>query len=106
MFRFLSRCSFVVVAMTASIALANDAPAEGAPAEGAAPKPYPLQTCIVTDARLGSMGDPAVVVYKGQEVKFCCDHCIEPFKKDPDKYLGKMNEAAKQQPTTQPAEAE
>jgi YHS domain-containing protein len=28
--------------------------------------------------------------YKGQRIYFCCTACIEPFKKDPEKYLEKM----------------
>jgi YHS domain-containing protein len=26
------------------------------------------------------------VVYKGQTIGFCCDDCVEPFKKNPEKY--------------------
>ena len=33
------------------------------------PKPYPLKTCITDDEKLGSMGDPVVLVYKGREIK-------------------------------------
>lgn len=28
--------------------------------------------------------------YKGKRVYFCCNACPEPFKKDPDKYIKKM----------------
>jgi YHS domain-containing protein len=28
-------------------------------------------------------------VYKGKKVYFCCDHCIEDFEKDPEKYFAK-----------------
>ena len=54
-------------------------------------KPYNLDTCIVTDNELGSMGDPISYVYQGQEVKFCCKPCIKKFNKDPEKYLKKIN---------------
>lgn len=54
-------------------------------------KPYPKETCIVTDNKLGSMGDPVTMVYKGQEVKFCCQPCVAKFNKDPGKYLSKLN---------------
>lgn len=53
-------------------------------------KPYPLDTCIVTDSKLGSMGDPVSTVYNGQEVKFCCAPCIKKFEKEPGKYLKKL----------------
>ena len=32
---------------------------------------YTLDTCVVMDSKLGSMGDPIVRVYNGQQVKFC-----------------------------------
>ena len=32
-------------------------------------KPYPRNTCIVTDNDLGSMGDQQRLVYQGQELK-------------------------------------
>lgn len=53
-------------------------------------KPYPLKTCIVSDEPLGSMGEPVVLVQQSQEVKFCCDGCTGPFKKDPARYLAKL----------------
>ena len=54
-------------------------------------KPYPLQTCIVTDNALGSMGAPITMVHKGQTVKFCCKPCVKEFKADPEKFLSKLN---------------
>jgi YHS domain-containing protein len=59
----------------------------------AAPKPYPLDTCIVSGAALGSMGDPVVVVYEGQEVKLCCAGCLPRFETDPEKYMKKLKPA-------------
>ncbi len=52
--------------------------------------PYPLDTCIVTDNKLGSMGDPLTIVHENQEIKLCCKACEKKFKKDPEKYLGKL----------------
>ncbi len=100
MFRSLFRIPLIAAALvlgTSTILLAE----EPAPA-----KPYPLDTCLVSGAKLGSMGEPPVIVHEGQEIKFCCSHCIEPFKKDPAKYLAKMEEAQKKAPATQPAEKE
>ncbi len=54
-------------------------------------KPYPLKTCIVTDSKLGSMGDPVTKIYNGQEVKFCCAPCVKKFEANPEKYLAKIN---------------
>ena len=53
-------------------------------------KPYPLNTCIVSDDKLGEMGPPVVKVYNGQEVKFCCKNCVKDFDKEPAKYLTKL----------------
>lgn len=64
----------------------------GATASAGPAKPYPLEVCLVSDEKLGSMGDPVVLVHEGQEVKFCCDSCTPKFKKDPAKYLAKLKE--------------
>jgi hypothetical protein len=56
----------------------------------AAAKPYPLEVCIVSDEKLGSMGDPVVKVVDGQEVKFCCKSCVPDFEKEPAKFLTKL----------------
>jgi YHS domain-containing protein len=57
-------------------------------------KSYPLKTCIVSGEKLGEMGDPYVFKYEGREIKFCCQSCVKDFKKDPAKYLKKIDEAA------------
>ena len=54
-------------------------------------KPYPLKTCIVSDEKLGEMGDPYVFTHEGQEVKLCCKSCLKDFKKDSAKYMKKLN---------------
>ncbi|HYE18852.1 MAG TPA: hypothetical protein VEA69_10430 [Tepidisphaeraceae bacterium] len=66
------------------------------PAAGEKPKakPYPLAVCVVSDEKLGSMGEPKAIVHDGREVKFCCASCEPQFKKDPAKYLKKIDEAA------------
>jgi hypothetical protein len=64
--------------------------AVGATATTAAAKPYPLEVCIVSDEKLGSMGDPVVKVVDGQEVKFCCKSCVPDFEKEPAKFLTKL----------------
>jgi len=59
----------------------------------AKPKPYPLKTCVVTDEKLGGMGDAYVFVYEGREIKLCCKGCLKDFKKEPAKYIKKIEEA-------------
>lgn len=61
---------------------------------GANVKAYPVDWCIVTGEKLGSMGDPVIKTYQGQEVKFCCKYCIEEFEKTPALYLARIDSAA------------
>lgn len=61
------------------------------PHDDAVAKPYPLKTCIVTDEKLGDHGKPYTFVHNGQEIQLCCDGCLEDFKKEPTKYLSKLN---------------
>jgi YHS domain-containing protein len=56
---------------------------------------YPLTTCVVSGDKLGEMGDPVAYTYDGTEVQFCCPHCIDDFKKDPEKYLAQVRAAKK-----------
>ncbi len=56
-------------------------------------KPYPLKTCVVTDEKLGGMGDAYVFEYEGREIKLCCKGCLKDFKKDPAKYVKKLETA-------------
>ena len=90
----------LAVATFATSALAAD------PAPGKAPttKPaYPLSTCVVSGEKLGEMGKPFVFQYEGREVQFCCPSCEKEFKKDPAKYLKKIDDAVKKAAATQPA---
>jgi len=38
--------------------------------------PYTLDVCVVSGEKLGSMGDPIVLVYEGREVRLCFDAMI------------------------------
>jgi hypothetical protein len=76
-----------ILTLVASAFLASCA---GTATSAAGVKPYPKDTCIVTDNKLGSMGTPITKVYADQEVKFCCKPCIAKFEKDPQKYLAKL----------------
>lgn len=51
-----------------------------------APKPYPLDICLVSGDKLGEMGKPVEIVHEGQQWKFCCKPCIKDFKEEPAKY--------------------
>ena len=61
---------------------------------------YPMKTCLTSDEPLGSMGEAYGYVHRaaGQPdrvVFFCCDGCVDDFKKEPAKYLAKLDAAAK-----------
>jgi YHS domain-containing protein len=58
-------------------------------------RPYKLENCVVSDEKLGEMGKPFVMEYKGQEIKLCCKNCKKDFDKDPAKYMKKMAEEEK-----------
>ena len=36
---------------------------------------------------------PYVYEYEGREIKFCCKGCVKDFKKEPAKYIKKIEEA-------------
>ena len=57
--------------------------------------PYPLDVCVVSGEKLGSMGEPYVISYEGRQIKFCCDGCEKDFRKEPAKFLAKVDAAAK-----------
>lgn len=66
-------------------------------AEAKKPKPYPLNTCAVSDEKIGA--DPGMkpysFVHEGREVKLCCKSCLKDFKKDTAKYIAKIEAAEK-----------
>ena len=53
-------------------------------------KKYPLDVCIVTDNKLGSMGDPVYTVYNGQQIGFCCKPCVKEFNANPETFMVKL----------------
>jgi YHS domain-containing protein len=56
---------------------------------------YPLDTCVVSGEKLQSMGGGTDFIYKNHLVRFCCAGCEKTFLKDPAKYLGMIQNAAK-----------
>ncbi|MDC0144830.1 hypothetical protein OAK45_09920 [Verrucomicrobia bacterium] len=53
-------------------------------------KEYPLNICLVSDNKLGSMGKPYKFTHKDQRVELCCKPCLKKFTKEPVKYLKKL----------------
>jgi hypothetical protein len=51
---------------------------------------YPLETCVVSGARLGAMGEPVEVVAGTRLVRFCCAGCLPAFQEEPRRFLEKL----------------
>jgi hypothetical protein len=58
-------------------------------------KAYPLDKCVVSDEKLGSMGKPYILTNGTQEVKLCCKGCLKDFQKETAKYTKKIEAAQK-----------
>jgi len=54
---------------------------------------FPLDTCLVADKKLGSMGKPHTFVHEGREIKFCCEGCDDEFNANTAKYIKKFDDA-------------
>ncbi len=81
----------LAVALSSIVAVVNAAEDKKADK----PKPYTLKTCPVSDEKLGEMGKPYVFVHEGHEIKLCCESCKKDFKKDPAKFMKKIEDAEK-----------
>lgn len=51
---------------------------------------YPLTTCVVSDEKLGGMGEPFVFMHEGKEVRLCCKSCLDDFNAEPAKFMAKL----------------
>ena len=71
------------LALILALTLAFPLLAGAADKAGTADKPYPLDTCIVTDEKLDADPDMKsyAFVHEGQEVKLCCKSCKKKFDK-------------------------
>ena len=93
-FNRISRPIIGVVVLSAAFAAVSFSTRAGDTNAVAAVKPDLLTTCPVSGDKLGGdMGKPYVMVYQGQEVKFCCPMCKKDFDKDPAKYMAKIRAA-------------
>ncbi len=56
---------------------------------------YPTTACIVSGESLGDedMGEPINYVHNNRLIRFCCKMCKNDFKKDPEAYIAKLDEA-------------
>jgi len=69
---------------------------------------YPLDVCVVSGEKLGSMGEPVRLVHQGQEIKLCCKDCVKEFEANPEEYMLKImtaEAATVEAPTAEKPEA-
>jgi len=84
-----------VVVGIASLAVLSGCKKEetaGAPAgmkESTPAQEIAQKTCPVIG---GAINEDIYLDYEGRRVYFCCAACVEAFKKEPEKYLGKLDE--------------
>ncbi|MSU33518.1 MAG: hypothetical protein EXS36_00070 [Pedosphaera sp.] len=83
--------SLLLSSLAAGLLLTLAGCKDGRSVESAVTKPYLLDKCIVSDEKLGEMGDPVVFVYHGQQIKLCCSNCRKDFDKEPDKFMAKIH---------------
>lgn len=55
---------------------------------------YPLDTCLISGEKFGTMGKPIDVIYNNRLVRFCCPGCLKDFRKDPAASLARLDAAA------------
>ncbi len=52
---------------------------------------YPVDTCIVSGMKLGSMGDPYAHEHEGRTVYFCCAGCVGQFEANAEEMIEKLD---------------
>jgi len=45
-----------------------------------------MKICAVQGTKFEVASNTPVIDYKGKPYYFCCEHCLQDFQKDPDKY--------------------
>ena len=75
---------------------ATTAPA--ATVEKAAAVEFGNKTCPISGQEVGKMGPAHPVEYKGKVYNLCCAMCEKDFNKDPEAYIKKLEEIAKEAP--------
>jgi YHS domain-containing protein len=58
---------------------------------------YPVTTCLVGRAPLGSMGEPTEIIAGNMLIRFCCAGCEPGFRANPHKFLTQLRTAWRRQ---------
>lgn len=56
---------------------------------------YPLEKCVVSNEKLGSMGKPVDLVVGNRLLRLCCGGCKKAVLSNPQKYLAKLDKKRK-----------
>ena len=72
------------------------------PDREAATDAYPIDTCVVSGHKLGSMGEPIEVEHEGRQVLLCCAGCVGAFTADPERYLAILDSGTVPEPASIP----
>ncbi len=87
----------LIITAISTLLFASGIAAETGSAAKSKAKPFTLKTCPVSDEKLGGdMGEPYVFEQDGRQIKLCCKSCLKDFKKDPSKYVKKIEAAEKE----------
>lgn len=73
-----------------AIALAADKPKAGPTTKPATTKPAdakPINKFCAVEGKDHDVDPKVTTVYQGKTIGFCCNDCIDEFKKDPEKYM-------------------
>ena len=54
---------------------------------------YPLETCLISGQKLGSMGKPLDKIYNNRLVRFCCSGCLGKFETNQEEFHSKLDQA-------------
>lgn len=76
-----------LVLFALTFAFAGDLVLEPTAQELAKAKPATNTICPITHQKVGEMGTPISVIYKGQVVLLCCNGCKSTFAENPEKYM-------------------
>jgi len=79
-----------IILLLGTLALAGQTSSQGTPDST---KVVALNNtiCPVSQAKIGNMGKPVTVTYKGKIVQLCCTGCVSAFTKDPEKYMKRIS---------------
>ena len=77
---------FLTLALSGCLAASAMAADPAAPAKAATEQSATNTVCPVSGDKVGEMGKPTYVDYKGKKVALCCKDCVKEFQKDPAKF--------------------